>query len=222
MTKEFNATKIGAIFTLVSFFSTFTFIVPMFFIIPVALMFENIIGPAPYSKIGTTAIIFLSIVTTLACLILFVSTFRLRRSGQDLTSGALIFFFVVITFIIHPLGFFLYVSTNWRMANDGQFIFAIFQPFAFTSFAYFIIGVTTDLIRNFGSNNLTPPVQTESITPKIHDQQKESSDNEELITVYFSHYRTKSNEELEHIIQNKGWQSEAKIAAQRTLNERKQ
>lgn len=148
MKKENHASLVGLIFTVVSFISTFTFIVPMLIVFPVVTIFESILGPASYERIGTTAIIFLSVIVLSALLGFFFYIFRLKQQGNEISISSFIIILVGLSFILHPLGFFLYVSTNWQMANDGQFIFAIFRPFAYTSIAYVIIGLITDAIRN--------------------------------------------------------------------------
>lgn len=148
MKKKIRATLIGLVFTVVSFLSIFTFIVPIVIVLPVALFFENILGPASYEKIGTTAIIVLSGIALSTLLGLFIYVFKLTKKGKEISISSIILFLFAFSFIIHPLGFYIYVSTNWRMANDGQFIFAILPPFGITSFSYFVIGLIIDLTRS--------------------------------------------------------------------------
>lgn len=221
MNKTNQASIISLIFTLVSFLCTFTFIVPLIQIVPVASILEDVFGPASYEKIGTRSILFLSILTLLLLAAFFTTTYVNIRKGQENSVGGFIFFLLLLSFIIQPLGFFLYVSTNWSMANDGQFIFAVFQPFAITSFSYILVGLVTDLIRN-----LYPSNPENSNTKSDSEQQpmiqtKENLLDESMIQVYINHYKKKSNEELSELLKKEGIQPEAKIAAERTLEQRK-
>ena len=51
-------------------------------------------------------------------------------------------------FIVHPLGFYCYMASNWNMAGDGQLIMATLYTFPVTSLAFVILGVIVDIVKN--------------------------------------------------------------------------
>ncbi len=221
MKNNLSGTIIGLIFSVVSFIGTFTLFIPFLFVLPVVSICENVIGPASYEKIGTTSILVLSVLTVLICTIYYVSVFQMRKKNQEVSTGTFIVLLLVLAFIIHPLGFFIYVSSNWRMANDGQFIFAVFTPFPYTSFAFVILGVLTDVVRSLAPLTIVETETLDEVESTNIPRADNAEPSENLIAIYLSHYKSKSTEELTNIISNSSWLNEAKIAAQRTLDERK-
>lgn len=144
--RKFACSIIGLIFTMIVLVSTFSIIIPLltiFFPGFLEMIFSKIFGNKPYRYIG------ISMIITLVCIFLISSFWFLKHliAQPEKIIKSTIYFFVFQFFIIPPLFLYINISSNWDIANDGQFIFEIFNVFPASSVSFLIIGLLIDLFR---------------------------------------------------------------------------
>ncbi len=69
----------------------------------------------------------------------------------------------LLFFIVHSLGFYIYWGAELGFKSDGQLAFGVINSFPTSSWAFIIIGLTIDIIKNFrfkisglsNTNNIT-------------------------------------------------------------------
>ena len=149
--KSKSGVTIGALFTVVSFILTWTFIVPIISVLP-GMLFESIaerlVDNEPYSNVGKTTILLLAI---LFLLTLFLSLVWIRneivKHGSILTSQINLIM-CLLFFIAHSLGFYIYWGVALDFRSDGQLIFGAVISYPISSFSFVFIGILIDLVKN--------------------------------------------------------------------------
>ncbi len=158
--KKYSATLIGLLFTVICFLATRTFIIPIVTIMPAATLleslFENIFGTNPFDAIGQSILITLTILFLLTTWLYYILLLRQLKKNKTVNTWLFIAYLVVQLFIIHPLGFYLYMSTNWSMANDGQLMFGVIETFPISSLAFVVLGLLTTIIANHKLKQYNP------------------------------------------------------------------
>jgi len=142
---QYHATILGGLFTVGSFLLTFTFMIPVFSIMPGTLiesMMASILGTEPYSSVGIATIIVLLIL-----LVIWVLFCMAQSKKRVLQNGQIIGFMAILYFIIHPLGFYLYWAIALDFRNDGQLVFAAVDSFPVSSMGFLIFGVLIDGVK---------------------------------------------------------------------------
>jgi hypothetical protein len=218
MRKELKGTLIGLIVSTLFFLIGQTLIIPMILVSPVVSYFERRNTDEPYSVIGENAILTLSILSVIIFFGCLLATYLNKRKTEKFPTAVLKVTFILITVFIHPLGFFIHISSNWNMASDGQFVFAMGAAFPLTSLIYILIGMFSDLIRFLVKSK--PIKDANLITPiksALHNEEPKLG--KEHIENFKRKYRSYSTKQLKEIINEKGWQLEAKEAAKIILEE---
>lgn len=154
-TSKNNGLIVGTIFTVCSFLLTFTFVVPIISVLP-GVFFETIskaiVSNDPYSNVGKLTILLLTVLLLLAIILTIVYTRKRTPANETLSKGRLTLIMFAFYFIVHPLGFYIYWGLNLNFRSDGQLIFAAVDSFPISSFAFVLLGLLIDWIRNTAAN----------------------------------------------------------------------
>lgn len=149
--KSNSGLTIGAIFTVGSLFLTVTYVVPIISVLP-GVIFETIskklVSNEPYSNVGKLTILLLTIIfllTLFLCLIWIRNT--VAKEGQ-ISKRRIIAVMLLMFFIVHSLGFYIYWGIALHFRSDGQLIFASIVSFPISSFMFIIIGQLVDTVKN--------------------------------------------------------------------------
>ena len=142
MKNKYSATIIGLIFTLFSLISILLFAIPIISIIPIALPLELIFSNFVNDK-------YLWISVTISLLIIFILTSNLlyRKIKDNISNRGFILYLTLQFFVLHPLVFYISLSSNWTRASDGQVMFMIVEYFPYSSWTFLILGILTDVFR---------------------------------------------------------------------------
>ena len=142
MKNKYSATIIGLIFTLFSLISILLFAIPIISIIPIALPLELIFSNFVNDK-------YLWICVTISLLIIFILTSNLlyRKIKDNISNRGFILYLTLQFFVLHPLVFYISLSSNWTRASDGQVMFMIVEYFPYSSWTFLILGILTDIFR---------------------------------------------------------------------------
>ena len=141
-----NAFKVSAWFSLISFVSTVTFVVPFVFMMPgvaIESVFKHFYPNADNKSIGLTLIVILSIILLTLLVRFYLIIKRRLRDKIPIDNEVLIINNFLFSVIIHPLGFYLYWGLSLHFRMDGQLAFAIFGTFPVTSLFFIAIGFIT-------------------------------------------------------------------------------
>jgi len=152
MTQEYKATLIGLGFTTINLLLTWTYIIPIFSVIPAAVLLESsfisIFGKEPFDTVGQATLITLIILVVLISFVYFRLLIRARDNNESFDIGMFIGFLFYQMFMIHPLVFYLILSENWNRAGDGQALFGVVVTFPISSFGFAVLGIVTDTVKN--------------------------------------------------------------------------
>ena len=142
---------IGTIFTGVSLLSTATFIMPIISVVPGSIiesLASGIVSNDPYSNVGKLTIKILSVIfvfTLILCIVSIVN--KIEKSGQ-VFQRQIVLIMLLMYFIVHSLGFYIYWGLVLHFESDGQLIFAAVISYPFSSFAFVLIGLLIDFVKN--------------------------------------------------------------------------
>ena len=122
--------------------SILLFAIPIISIIPIALPLELIFSNFVNDK-------YLWISVTISLLIIFILTSNLlyRKIKDDISNRGFILYLTLQFFVLHPLVFYISLSSNWTRASDGQVMFMIVEYFPYSSWTFLILGILTDVFR---------------------------------------------------------------------------
>ena len=151
---NYRATKIGAVFTVVCIALTFTYLVPVFVLLPAATFYEGLAKAiAPQSHVGKVSMQLLAGTFAMCMLPMLYSAWRTARKGCVMGKGEIIGYMLLLCFIVHPLGFYAYwgFKLNYRM--DGQIIFASVDSFPISSLFFVVFGFVLDTVANYTKPN---------------------------------------------------------------------
>jgi len=150
----------GLIFGFTSLILTNTFLVPILTMLPSAALesiFQKIYVGQPFSVTGLSMLITLTIL-----LILVLYLFRnmivdaiINRNNMKIK--LLLFLFMSLqSFLIHPLFFYLSLSSDWSKANDGQLLLGVVATFPISSVGLLLLGYLLDyyVIKKISRHNL--------------------------------------------------------------------
>lgn len=143
--QKYNGTIIGALCTLFSILLTFTFIIPIYAVMPGAILEDIItcIWPnLPFSSVGKiVSVIFLALL-----LIAFVLLFK-KAQRKSFNNRSIFMLLFIESFALNPLVFYLYWWFNYNFRGDGQLVFLAFDTFLISSLGYVLIGVFVDVMK---------------------------------------------------------------------------
>jgi len=138
----------GSMLTVCFLALTFTFIVPIIFVLPGALVesiASQVVNNNPYSNVGLRTIEILSVLLAGAFILALVHISNRRVKGLPVSQGRIIVLLLLLSFFIHPLGFYIYWGVALHFRSDGQLIFAAIYSFPFSSFAFPVVGLLMDV-----------------------------------------------------------------------------
>lgn len=147
--KEFiSATKIGSIFGIISFFLTFTIVIPMFSILPAVILeyvAELFLGDSWMLKgMSISIVLFLFLI---AISLYFFRKFVIHyKTNRNDWRDNLIIYFILLSLIIHPLFFYLSFAPTWNGLRDGQVIMQTFKTFPISSLSLIAVGMIIDFL----------------------------------------------------------------------------
>jgi hypothetical protein len=139
--------KIGIIFSLISFALTFTFLIPIFSVIPgslIELISSYFVDKNSYSNVGKLTILILSGILILYLTIVLALIKNIAKKKSELKKSEIILMMFIFYFIVHPLGFYIYWAMFLNFANDGQLIFGAVTSFPYSSITFIILGIIMD------------------------------------------------------------------------------
>ncbi|MBO9701537.1 MAG: hypothetical protein J7604_15115 [Sporocytophaga sp.] len=150
MKGKFTATLIGLAYSLFSILTAPTYLVPILISLPTILL-EAIIKVAlpnePAETSGVGIILILSFLSALSCLYLHYSITEQLKEKKNISTKSYTNIFTLLLFIVHPLGFYIYLSQNWSMAKDGQIIMSTAVNFFYSSFVFLALGISADVYK---------------------------------------------------------------------------
>lgn len=141
--------KIGLIFSVLSFLLTFTYIVPIFTIIPaslIELIAENFVNKDPYGNVGKVTILIFVLLLILFLFLTLKAAQNIANKGLHLKWAEIVLAMFIFYFIIHPLGFYIYWALFLNFKSDGQLIFEAITSFPYSSIGFVILGLIIDLV----------------------------------------------------------------------------
>lgn len=150
MKGKFTATLIGLAYSLFSILTAPTYLVPILVTLPTILLeaiIKAVLPNEPVETTGVGVILILSFLSVLSCLYLLYNITDQLKEKKNISTKSYINIFTLLLFIVHPLGFYIYLSHNWRMANDGQIIMSVAVNFFYSSFVFLALGICADVYR---------------------------------------------------------------------------
>jgi hypothetical protein len=150
---DYNGLLIGTIFSFGSLLLSLTFFVPIISVFPGVILeslASALVDNNPYSNVGKTTIV---LTTILFLVVLFLALFNIRRitlKGVKVSKTRITLIMVLMYLIIHPLGFYIYWGQVLNYRSDGQLIFSAVESFPKSSWAFIVIGLIIDGVKNFG------------------------------------------------------------------------
>lgn len=152
---KFTGFKVGIIFTVCSFILTFTFIIPIFSVLP-GVIFEtissNLVSNEPYSNVGKLTILLLSIITFGYIIFSIFYIKKLIAVNQIITEEKIATVMFIFYLFVHPFGFYIYWGYVMDFRGDGQLIFAAISSFPFSSLSFVFFGLLIDWTKNTSLN----------------------------------------------------------------------
>ena len=107
--------------------------------------FKWIFKEESYRVIGSSVIITLLSLSIFFFIVYLKNIIKgIKKQNKTSVKWLVVGFFIIQSFFIHPLFFFLDLSTDWRKASDGQALFGIVQTFPFSSLFLILFGVILD------------------------------------------------------------------------------
>lgn len=150
---RYKATRTGLIITVVGLLLHYTFIIPMLIVMPPAIAVEliakAITGDGGFAQTGLSVLIIFVFL-----LFLLIAIFGRRFLKQIHETGTynshdVLLFMILLQAIVHPLIFYIDLSSDWSRASDGQFFMTVGQTFNISSLSFVFIGAIIDLVKHF-------------------------------------------------------------------------
>lgn len=159
--KQNSGLVIGAISTAISLGLTVTFIVPIISVM-FGVIFETIaagiVNNEPYSNVGKLTIKFLSVIFVFTLILSILSiTNKIEKFGY-VTQRRIISIMVIMYFIVHSLGFYIYLGVALQFESDGQLMFGAMVSFPISSLSFIFIGLLIDFAKNKALTKFIAPV----------------------------------------------------------------
>lgn len=134
---------IGAIFTIVSFISTFSIVVPMYTVMPAALIEQAASNSFPFltaAKTGITMILLLFSLLVMALIVTFYRIKKLSKVHQRQSTIEIIGFMLTFWLFAHSLGFYLFWGVVQNFSIDALYLISSVYSFPFSSFFFIFVG----------------------------------------------------------------------------------
>lgn len=154
-----SATAIGAIFGIVSFLLTYTFIFPftlIYLFVPLEVLAQEVFKNSwQMVGISVSGILFICVAGISYS---FYRGFVVSYTNpSDKLKSEFIIYFSTISVFLHPLFFYLSFAPTWNGLRDGQVIFQVFNTFPISSLSLIIIGIVIDFLLKRNSVKDNPP-----------------------------------------------------------------
>lgn len=151
-TSKFTATFIGLITAVICLGLSFTIALPIVFLLPTALPLEYIsgwiVGESNYPAKLITILSIESAFLLVACGWYFKKLISDKKQLVKFSGKRLILFFVVLQFIVHPMGFYCWLIQGGGDPDDGMIIFYIVETVSYSGSFFIVLGILIDLLRN--------------------------------------------------------------------------
>lgn len=151
LVKKYAATRIGLIYSLACIAAAYTMIIPIIFIYPLSSFLENHFKTrnegAEFQIIGESTLITLVIISIITILLFYYITHYKLKYEKQITKMHIHLGFIILLFILQPLGLYIYTSSDWNMASDGQYIMVTILTFPITGIIYILLGYFVDIMR---------------------------------------------------------------------------
>lgn len=145
--EQYKGTVIGLLFTIGSFFATWSIVVPIVSVFPASALFFFIFRNKSADFLLSNSIVALSIIFILTVLFYFWRIYTDVKKHYFITTRSISIFLLIQFFIVHPIGYFYYLSNDLNSASDAQAIFGVVESFPISSLAFVLLGVLIDLMR---------------------------------------------------------------------------
>ena len=150
MVKQNIGLKVGLIFSVISFLLTFTFLVPIFSVVPGSLLTETLVSifvsDNSNKNIGISTLTILSGITICYILIILKAVKNIAYKQLLLNKTEIILMMIFFYFIIHPLCFYIYWALFLNFRGDGQIIFGAVTSFPYSSISFIPLGLLIDFV----------------------------------------------------------------------------
>lgn len=140
---KYKEIYIGAIFTLVSFISTFSIFIPMYTVMPAALLeqaISNIFPLLTVAQIGAFMTFLLFFMLVVIILGMFYRIRKLSKKQERQSALEIIGFMLIIWLIAHSFGFYLFWGIVQGFQTDALYLISSVYSFPFLSFFFIFLG----------------------------------------------------------------------------------
>ena len=148
---KYGSLKIGIFFSIVSLCSTITYIIPIISVIPgviVEKLVSDCINNEPYSNVGKLTILVFSLMLILLLILSMHHISKVVKKKRFLERETVIITMLILSPIVHSLGFYIYWGTVLNYRGDGQLIFSAVNSFPVSSLVFITIGALIDLTKS--------------------------------------------------------------------------
>ncbi|MCC6372172.1 MAG: hypothetical protein IT236_14305 [Bacteroidia bacterium] len=111
------------------------------------LIFKGVYPDQDYAIIGRGIIISLIILLVTISIAFLLKFNQQLREFKNYKPTQVLIYMILLQFVVHPLVFYINLSSNWSKAEDGQFILSINETFQMSSFAFLILGLLIDGLK---------------------------------------------------------------------------
>ena len=149
-TKNYSGLSVGLIFAIASLLLTATYVIPVISVLPgvlVEFVLNRIFSISQNSQVGRLTILILSILLVLVLAFSLLNIWRTAKSGS-VSKGRIVIIMCTCFFLVHSLGFYCYWGLNLDFRSDGQLLLGAVNSFPISSFAFVLIGLLIDIIKN--------------------------------------------------------------------------
>jgi hypothetical protein len=162
--KNYIGLSIGIIFTICSLLLTITYVVPIISVLPgvlVEVVSARLISNEPYSNVSKLTILVLSFLLILVLAYSLRNIWKTAKIGS-VSKGRIVAIMSICYFPVHSLGFYCYWAINLNFRGDGQLVFGAVNSFPISSFAFILIGLIIDVVKNKAANTNIAAMQANS------------------------------------------------------------
>ncbi len=149
ISKDYNGILIDALFSIGSLLLTVTVIIPILSVIPgtlVEMIVRLIVDNEPHRNVGQATIIALTGILVLS--LLGIAHMIRKRTEKKVSNTEVIAIMTVEYFIVHSLGFYIYLSVSGSR-SDGQSIMMTLFSHPYGSIGFLAIGAYLDLVKKY-------------------------------------------------------------------------
>lgn len=211
----------GFLFSIISFLSTYTIVIPIMVVTYVGTLLEFFaslfIPKNSHLRLPEFVIITLIFLTIL---VFFVSASIQRKRYIEKLPYSNLWTFILLFITINALGFYVYWGVMLNFKSDGQLIFISFESFKYSSLAFIPIGILLEISKKIPFEKFFfLRIWNDHLLWK---KKNEIEDSKNKINNLMMDYSKFSTIQLLKIITETGWSKEAKEAAKQINDKRKE